>query len=464
MRPQLIQAISVVLIVIAGAVGYLAGQSAAPAAVITKYVTTVLRETFTQPGTTITQPGITVTVVQTSPATPPTTPPTFAGTVKVGALLPLNLPIGTMMLIAIQIAISEINAAGGVLGHKVELVYYDTQWSGDKAAEGYRKLSEEGVKAVFGVFGSHEALAIMDLLPLYEVLVIASGAVSDAIDAKVLEKYGDYKYWFRAYVNATSQAAATWDLLAYLSRRFNWTKIAWIYEDLPWVIPHAIYGQARSAKEGVEVTLSIGVPTDVTSFTDIFAKVMASNAQYITWQFSGTEDYVFARDYFLGQVPLLAVGGGTYAMLDIFYNQTMGTAEGLICISWGFPAPITPKTMEFYEKYKGLAKTEPIFTTWYAYDSVHIWAEAVRKAGTFDTDKVVRAIETSTFTGTAGVYEFTRSHTAKLAPERIYPVYFQWQGGKRVVVWPFKVVEYGTKLLLPKLVEGKRAWTEIPWP
>ncbi|MEM4831973.1 MAG: ABC transporter substrate-binding protein, partial [Sulfolobales archaeon] len=173
MKLQIIQAVLIVLIIVAGIVGYYVGQQVVtpttPRVEVTRYITVTIRET-------ITQPGPTITIVQTTPVTPPTTtPPEFVGTVKVGALLPLNLPIGKMMLNAIQLAIEEINAAGGVLNHKIELVYYDTQWSGDKAAEGYRKLAEDGVKVVFGVFGSHEALAIMDLLPLYEVLVIASG-------------------------------------------------------------------------------------------------------------------------------------------------------------------------------------------------------------------------------------------------------------------------------------------------
>ena len=456
MKPTTLMAVLVVLIVVAGLVGFLAGQmSVPPGGVVT--TTQTVAQTTTE---TVTQ---TVTsYVTTSPT--PTTTPGFIGTIKIGALLPLNLPIGQMMLNAIQMAVDEINAEGGVLGYKVEVVTYDTEWTGDKANAGYKYLAEQGVKVVVGVFGSHEALAIMDLLQLYEVPVIASGAVSDAIDSMVLQNYNAYKYWFRAYVNATSQAAATWDLLAYLSRRFGWTKLAWIYEDLPWVIPHALYGQNRSVQEGVSIVYTKGVPTDVGSFTDIFAQAIASGAQYITWQFSGTEDYVFARDYSLGQVPLLAVGGGTFAMLDAFYNQTFGAAEGLICISWGFPIPITDKTMSFYNKYKSAYGTEPIFTTWYAYDSVHIWAEAVRKAGSFDVNAVINALETNVFVGAAGIYEFTKSHTSVLAPNRIYPIYFQWQGGERVVVWPFRVVETGTKLLLPEIVNGTRVWRAIPWP
>jgi hypothetical protein len=39
-------------------------------------------------------------------------------------------------------------------------------------------------------------------------------------------------------------------------------------------------------------------------------------------------------------------------------------------------------------------------------------------------------------------------------PDRIYPVFFQWQKGQRVVIWPLNVVEPGTKLLVPKLEDG----------
>jgi len=438
----------VVVIIVVGVISYYVGLMSATPTTITQTVT------YT----------ITTTVISTPGQTETTPKPEFKGTVKIGALLPLNLPIGQMMLTAINIAVSEINDKGGVLGYRIEVVTYDTQWSADKAVEGFKYLAEQDVKVIIGPYGSHEALAILDLLPLYQILVISPGAVSDEIDLNVLSDYESYKYWFRAYVNATSQAAATWDLIAYTARRFGFTKIAWIYEDLPWVIPHALYGQNRSKQEGIDVVVSIGVKPDVQSFADVFLRVLNSGAQMITWQFSGTEDYVFARDYYDLQVPLLAIGGGSFAMLDQFYNQTGGKAEGLICISWGFPTEITPKTMEFYYKYKNLTGLEPLFTTWNAYDAVYIWAEAVEKAGSFDPEKVIPVLERTTFVGTAGIYEFTKGHSAILAPNRIYPIFFQWQNGIRVVVWPLRLVEPGTKLLVPQLQEGRRVWQEIPWP
>ncbi len=466
--------ILIFVIIIASVIGYYAGSMSVPPKVSTVTALTTITQTTT---TTITiTPTVTPTTTQTTTTSPTTTSPTtttqtttattptFKGTVKIGALLPLNLPLGKMMLGAIKLAASEINSKGGVLGYKIEVVPYDTEWKADKAVEGYKYLAGQGVKVIIGPFGSHEALAILDQLPLYRVLVIAPGAVSDEIDKKVLSDYDSYKYWFRAYVNATSQAAATWDLIAYVAHKFNYTKVAWIYEDLPWVIPHAQYGKIRSKEEGINITAAIGVKPNIQSFADAFKKAIDSGAQMIIWQFSGTEDYIFARDYYDLQVPLLAIGGGSFAMLENFYNQTQGKAQGLVCIAWGFPTNITPKTMEFYKKYKSLAGVEPLFTTWNSYDAVYLWANAVEKAGSFDPEKVIPVLEKEKYIGTAGVYEFTKSHTVKLSPETIYPIFFQWQNGKRVIVWPLRLVASGTKLLVPKLENGKRVWIEVPWP
>jgi len=299
-----------------------------------------------------TTPTATTTPPATSPTSPTTQAPQFKGEVKVGILLPLNLPVAQQMLESYKMAAEEINSRGGVLGYKVVVVPYDTQWQADKAAEGYKYLAQQGVKVVLGVYGSHEALAIMDLLATYRIPVIASGAVSDAIDQTFSKDYNAYKYWFRAFINSTCQAKIH-TLIAYdIGKALGYSKVAIIYEDLPWFAPQLEYHKKAFPELGMELVAAIGVKTDVASFADAFKKVMDAGAQMIIFRFSGTEDYVFARDYYDLQVPLIAMGGSVNAMLDQFYNQTGGKAEGLITISWGFPTNMTPYTMSFYQKFK----------------------------------------------------------------------------------------------------------------
>ncbi len=393
-----------------------------------------------------------------------TTTQRFKGVVKIGALVPLNLPIGKLTLAAIELAVNDINAKGGVLGYKVQLVYYDTRWSAEKAVEGYKYLVEqEKVVAVIGPYATHEALAIMNLIPEYKVVTISYGAVGDQIDNMTKSNPG-LKYWFRANVNATSQSAATWDFLTYLCKTFNWKKIGLVYENLPWTVPSLKYGNIRSKEEGITVNPIIPVSPNINSFADVYLKLKQTGVKMFVYVFSGTEDFVMVRDFQTARLATLPVGGGVNIMLKNFWNQTKGAAQGFIAISWGFPTNITPFTMKFYNEYLKKVGIEPIFTAYYAYDAVLIWAQAVEKAGTFNSDAVVKVLENGTFIGVAGVYKFTKGHSALLGPSYIYPVFFQWQNGKRVVLWPLRLVKPGTKLLLPEVVNGKLMWKAISWP
>ncbi len=452
-------AIAIIIIIIVGVAAWAAIRHKAPAATTTTTSSVIPTTTIT------TSPSPSPSPATTTSPTVTTTTTTYKGVVKVGALLPLNLPIGKATLAAIKIAANDINAKGGVLGYKIEVIPYDTEWQADKAVEGFLYLVQhEKVKVIIGPYGSHCALAILNYIPEYHVIVISPGAVSDEIDKKVETNPELYKYWFRANVNATSQAAATWDLLAFIGHTFGWKQVGFVYENLPWVAPHLAYGKIRSQKEGIKVDPIIPVPRDVSSFVDVYQKLLSAKVHYFTYAFSGTEDFVMCRDLEAVKAPLLPVGGGVMLMMENFWNQSKGTAQGCITISWGFPTNITPLTMKYYREYKKIVGIEPFFTAWYAYDALLIWAQAVEKAGTFDPDSVVKVLETETFVGTAGVYKFTKGHSALLGPDYIYPVFFQWQNGKRVVIWPLKLVKPGTKLLLPEVEEGKLIWKPVPWP
>ena len=92
-----------------------------------------------------------------------------ADTVKIGLLVPLTGPAaadGTSALYSVQIALDQVNAAGGVLGKKVELVYYDDRADAKEAVALAHKLIEQDKIAAF-VAGSY-SLPTRAVAPIFQ--------------------------------------------------------------------------------------------------------------------------------------------------------------------------------------------------------------------------------------------------------------------------------------------------------
>ncbi|MBL3540716.1 ABC transporter substrate-binding protein, partial [Aminivibrio sp.] len=92
-----------------------------------------------------------------------------ADTVKIGMLVPLTGPAaadGTSALYSVQIALDQVNAAGGVLGKQVELVYYDDRADAKEAVALAHKLIEQDKIAAF-VAGSY-SLPTRAVAPIFQ--------------------------------------------------------------------------------------------------------------------------------------------------------------------------------------------------------------------------------------------------------------------------------------------------------
>ena len=107
-------------------------------------------------------------------------------TIKIGAVAPLSAPGsvtgGTTMRAAFEIALEEINAAGGVLGKPVELVLLDTEGLPERGTAGMERLiSQEGVAGVVGEYHSAVAMTEMEVAHANNVPIVFAETWSDAI-------------------------------------------------------------------------------------------------------------------------------------------------------------------------------------------------------------------------------------------------------------------------------------------
>jgi branched-chain amino acid transport system substrate-binding protein len=102
---------------------------------------------------------------------------------------------------------------------------------------------------------------------------------------------------------------------------------------------------------------------------------------------------------------------------------------------------VTPKTIPFATAYQKRYGVTPSYAGYTSYDDVYILAEAFRKAGGTDADKVVTALEQTDWVGTIGHVEYLGrdspfTHGMRIGQGFIGGLLVQWQDGKQVTVWP----------------------------
>jgi branched-chain amino acid transport system substrate-binding protein len=330
---------------------------------------------------------------------------------------------GTYQKQGYDVCIDELNAKGGLLGRKVELVIYDDQSNPATAVRLYEKLiTEDKVDAVMGPYSSAVSEAVANVTEKYKKVMVAPLAATTSIFRK------GRKYIFMIISPAEVYLEGLMDMAA----KRGLKTVAIINEDT--LFPKAsASGTAEAAKKrGLQVVLQEAYPKGNTDFSALLVKIKAANP-----------DVIAAGTYFDDAVAItrqmkelnvnpkmfgLTVGGD----LPEFYDLLKQNAEYIYgSTQWDDSLPY-PGQKEFLAAYKSKFKQEPAYHTAAGYAGCHTYAEAVKRAGTLDADKVREQLLKMEIKTAFGEYKvdadgFQVAHKM---------VMLQWQDGKRVVVWP----------------------------
>lgn len=325
-------------------------------------------------------------------------------TVKIGAVIPLSAPGsvtgGTAMKAAFEIAVDEINAAGGVLGKPVELVVMDTEGLPERGTAGMERLiSQEGVAGVVGEYHSAVALAEMDVAQANNVPVVFAETWSDAITES------QYDQIFRI----APLSSLTADTYVNFMESLGVGKVVIMTENTSYGIDQATQVTDLAAAKGIEaVTFSADIGTQ--DFSGIIERIKAENPELIFVSVTGETSYNFEQ-----QAAEAGIGPQNLPMIC---NQVAGDSEafwsnvpdGNLCIYTrvGLPRDLyTPETVAFIDKYTaatGKAETESYAME--AYDALKLMAQAINEAGSTDGDAVISALENISYNGALGTISF----------------------------------------------------------
>jgi branched-chain amino acid transport system substrate-binding protein len=340
-----------------------------------------------------------------------------------------------------DVCIDELNAKGGLLGRKVELVIYDDQSQPATAVKLYEKLiTEDKVDAVMGPYSSAVSEAVANVTEKYKKVMVAPLAATTSIYKK------GRKYIFMVITPAENYLDGLIDMAA----KRGLKTVAIINEDT--LFPKAsAAGTAEAAKKrGMQVVLQEAYPKGNTDFSALLVKIKAANP-----------DVIAAGTYFDDAVAItrqmkelnvnpkmfgLTVGGD----LPEFYDLLKQNAEYVYgSTQWDETLPY-PGQKEFLAAYTKKFKHEPSYHAAAGYAGCLIYGEAVKRAGTLDADKVREQLLKMEIKTAFGDYKvdadgFQVAHKM---------VMLQWQDGKRVVVWPDDLA--GGKARYPTPEWGKR--------
>ncbi|MBF6464577.1 urea ABC transporter substrate-binding protein [Nocardia beijingensis] len=362
---------------------------------------------------------------------------TSKDTIKVGSLHSLS---GTMAISEVtvanstKLAVDQINAAGGVLGKKIDLVLEDGASDPKTFAEKAEKLiSSDCVAAVFGGWTSSSRKAMK---PKFESL---NSLLYYPVQYEGLE---DSKNIF--YTGATTNQQIV-PALDYLKQK-GITSLYLVGSD--YVFPQTANREikAYAAANGIEIKGEDYTPLGSTDFSTIVNKVRTAKAGAVFNTLNGDSNVAFFREYSnaglkAAEMPVVSVSIAEEEVAGIGAQHIAGQLT-----AWNYYQTVdTPVNKKFVADYKaafGADKptSDPMEA---AYASVYLWKNTVEKAKSFKVEDIQAAADGVSFEAPEGLVTIdgANHHITKTArigeirPDGL--IYTVWDSGKAVTPDPY---------------------------
>ena len=343
------------------------------------------------------------------------------GTLVIGGIGPVTgaaAVYGNAVKNGAQLAVNEINAAGGVNGMKLELNFQDDEHDAEKSVNAYNTLKDAGMKLLVGTVTSAPCIAVSaEAAKDNMFLLTPSGSAIDAITA------GDN--CFRVCFTDPGQGKIAAD---YISDNNLGTKVGVIYDSSDVYSSGILDGfRAEAEVKGLEIADVEAFTADAkTDFSVQIQKVMDSGADILFLPIYYQEaSLILQQAESLGlTIPVLG-GDGLDGMIDQLGDK-VATADGVMVMTPFAASSPEPKSAAFTAAYEKMTNGEvPIQFAADAYDAVYAVKMALEKAGVNDAsmsasdicDKVKVAMTEITLEGITGTTTWTADGEPTKAPQ-----------------------------------------------
>jgi branched-chain amino acid transport system substrate-binding protein len=356
--------------------------------------------------------------------------------IKLGILQPVTGALaqdGEYGRLGAEIAINEINAAGGIKsmgGARIQMVFGDARSNPEGGTAEVERMQAEGVAAIVGGFASPIALAASQAASRYDIPYVVDVGVSDQIVNRGL------KNTFRFGPGFGTVTAAALDNLAKLNDAAGKPAktVVIVHEDGLFGSGMAKLLNERLPQRGFEVLETIAHPTPARDMSNVALRIRSLNPDLVIPSSYYAEFVLLARTMQQQRIR----PKGVYAVLNgaasnFRFVREFGDAANLVmdCNHWADPRK--PKTAAVRTQAEQGGRFW-LYNTPLNYSCVRLVLDAIERAGSADRAKITEALAASTFADHIMPYGPTKFVNGQ--NQGAGPVNTQVQGGDIKVIFP----------------------------
>lgn len=382
--------------------------------------------------------------------------------IKIGATAPQSAPGavrgGQGMMTAINIAVTQINDGGGILGKPVKVIFYDTASLPERGTAAMEYLiTQECVVGVVGEYHSSAGVAMKEVANKYHIPTVFAETWNDTITGV------QYPEVFRIAPASSMVAEADANYLQDLGAGF----VVIFSENTDYGVPAAESTAERLAQRGIESETYLA-DKGTLDYSSVISRIQAGpTPDAILVLMTGEDSYNFeqqaAESGLMPNEDTICIANQVAVNSAEFWenvpdgNYCAYRRVGLV------PALANEVTTAFEAEYRAVFPDQfPESYTLEAYDSMMIMADAIERAGSLDPDAIIAALEATDILLAQGRYYFpygTQNPVPDGEPEWMWhqwpdpAVLFQqyFEVGQTsddaAVVWPEVYQTHGTFLV-----------------
>ena len=332
----------------------------------------------------------------------------------VGPMTGQYASFGEQMQRGAEMAVNDINAAGGVLGQKVQLIVEDDACDPKQAVAAANKLVSEGVAFVAGHFCSGSSIPASQVYEEENILQISPASTNP----KLTEEGGPNVY--RVCGRDDQQGIVAGQFLA---NTYKGKKVAILHDKTAYGKGLADETKKNMNAAGLQEAMYEAYTANEKDYSALISKMKAAGIEVFYVGGYHTEAGLMIRQaHEQGYKPQLVSGDAL--VTDEYWKITGDAGEGTLMTFSPDPrknAAAAPVVQRFRD-----GGYEPEGYTLYTYGAIQAWAQAAAQAGSVETDSVIKALNTGQFDTVLGKIGFDDKGDVT-APGYVWYV---WKGGK----------------------------------